>query len=473
MGRLASKRRVVNPVALHDASRLDDAVQSIKASFMRLDSSGAKLERAVARQRTRMLMHILGARSTQEPESIKMVGPASKFIRSNREVPPASHVRRKTVEAAVWSPCEGSDTDCSSCSDEVQGAAYGSCNSDEEETAFRQRYVDVPEDSLSEPGSLVDGTCLLTQDDLCSRQNSKPSSSAFNKAFVGSLRQPRDEAAGAAPVTAAPAGSAFSASAAKESAACFGGDGSQLQQQTVPGMRLSSASSTPRPCVSVAANRPFSAPRIRKPPVPDVDTFICEPATSSSARSRPWSAPGTARGNPARPSSATPNAPAIPSSARPSSASPRVQAMRSSARPSSATPSGHIVAASSARPPSAPSARPSSARQDCAPSGTTTQHRPAMPWSANPVQSSGGVRPGFGALHRRQLLRPQSAPRERPPTVPVCGPQTRFMGEEGSTPFVDTAVAPQRSMVPRPSSAPSGTRTQRHSIGGSSQARVS
>merc|ERR1719181_1518480 len=49
--------------------------------------------------------------------------------------------------------------------------------------------------------------------------------------------------------------------------------------------------------------------------------------------------------------------------------------------------------------------------------------------------------------------------------MPLCEPQTRFMGAQNAPPFMDTDTAPQRSTVSRPTSAPPGRPTSAPSGG--------
>eukprot|EP00747_Dinoflagellata_sp_TGD_P071519 gnl/TRDRNA2_/TRDRNA2_157073_c0_seq1.p1 gnl/TRDRNA2_/TRDRNA2_157073_c0~~gnl/TRDRNA2_/TRDRNA2_157073_c0_seq1.p1 ORF type:complete len:429 (+),score=58.26 gnl/TRDRNA2_/TRDRNA2_157073_c0_seq1:110-1396(+) len=90
-------RQPYAPRALHDQSQLADAVLSIRSSFKALEFSNQKLERSVAKTRTRLISHILGARCKQESAELK-----DKLGRSltNRAVKKVIAARRQHAAAA-------------------------------------------------------------------------------------------------------------------------------------------------------------------------------------------------------------------------------------------------------------------------------------------------------------------------------------------------------------------------------------
>lgn len=247
-----------------------------------------------------------------------------------------------------------------------------------------------------------------------------------------------------------------------------------LVQQPNPRVRPLSASSAPRPCISVAANRPFSAPRIRRLQTDPEAGFA---ATGGSHATAPSASSG-----PSRPASARYTHTSKPASARcwtPDSTAP--------SRPGSAArcwTEDCTVASAPLRPRSAPgTGRPSTVGRPCSAAGTgrpaaTVQTSgpaalPPRPASAGPGTVQRSARPrsaphsgrplsAFDSLRRRRQLGAHPAASERPPRMQSCEPQTRFMNKEAQSynSFAHSFAAPERSPAPsRPISAPPGART--------------
>lgn len=424
MGRLATRRRVYNPITHHDPGRLADAVRSIKASFRQLDTSGVQLERSVGRQRTRLLMHIMGARSqsNRETEIAKKAEIYKRYGKGSRAAEAQLQSQRK------WLPREVTE-DASSCASDEASASNESSESEDEvhrgEDIAQEQCSVIIEETLSALGS-----CLLTQSDRPS-VTSSPTARFPSKAYVhsninanslsrrGSIECPSLASSqrivrpsSGSPVPSMPH---LYGSIAASTDVFLDIDSAQIDARQ---SRPNTASSTPRPCVSVSTKRPFSAPRMRWVPHTsiEVDAPNENPIETSGAnavgKQRPLS--GRVSGRHDRPTSATPR---VTLPVRPGSA-PGTMGRRSTL-----------------------------SEKPCAKDVMAT---PTV-YAGDGLRRQAGGRPGFGGLQRRQQLG-RTNQCEKPVATPVWEPQTRFMGVEDCPPFVDWSAPVSTSA--RPTSAP-------------------
>mmetsp|Transcript_2042 Transcript_2042/g.6003 ORF Transcript_2042/g.6003 Transcript_2042/m.6003 type:complete len:386 (+) Transcript_2042:85-1242(+) len=363
----------------HDHRQLDNAILSIKASFKVLDTSCAKLERAKALSRTRLISHILGSHSNKEPQ-----------MKAWRQHPqPGKHSPR--ARQPVADPDLGglaSDSDDgrrsgSGSSDSGSDVSSADCDDDDCElllAALAAADVAVaskgPQHGPAAQGSRGGagaGSGVATA--------VAPSSagSALGAPAVGQAGRrggalPKEQSFSSVPPLSRRPTAAFALDATSETPATLA-SGLRVSQSS---LRFDSASPTeddgicedaprtssaPRVQVHVAANRPFSAPRMQWSPTKTTNTRVHSRPASSSGTSAARESLGNAHG---RPGSA-----AVCRSTFPK-------------RPGSAAPAG----------------------------------------TAGTIR--GGLRPrsAFGSFQRRQ---DQPTPRERPPVQPLCEPQGRLI----------------------------------------------
>jgi len=415
------------PQPRHDASQLADAVQSIRASFKTLDTSGAKFDRDVARQRSRLFIQILGAQHggsaggdscgafSEDPEGQHRARrrrgrftqhSAMQTARHNAEGRQRPPPRLDLVAAEGGEDASDSDRENGSRRSDQDSDAKGAGSESEVDDTDNDgdwqlcaRWLtDSPMSQRSRTSCsgaagaaapnrptvtstpLHSACCASTTPQRHKRLSSKEGPPIATAAGAGAATGPVSPLAFEGVPTAAcshamgyAAGCAAGAATAATPRSCRGGGGRG------GGAGLASLSSTPRFTVSVAADRPFSAPRVQRPTAVGLPTW-------ANAAARPDSAAST---------------------------------------------KSDTVAVQKCHP-TAPS-RPVSA-----PFGVAG----GRPGRCGRAARGDRPRSAFANIQRRQQ---RLAPRERPPTAPLCEPQARWMATEG-------VMAPSSSR--RPSSVP-------------------
>eukprot|EP00931_Biecheleriopsis_adriatica_P089530 TRINITY_DN63641_c0_g1_i1.p1 TRINITY_DN63641_c0_g1~~TRINITY_DN63641_c0_g1_i1.p1 ORF type:complete len:371 (+),score=33.06 TRINITY_DN63641_c0_g1_i1:50-1162(+) len=360
--RSSQARRIPEP--RHDRQQLVDAVFSIKASFRNLDHSGTRLGQAVARSRTRLLAQILNSRDVRkndEDTSAKPPLPTMPWSKPRVDNRPVAKVFASAAEAFA---CHN-------------GGAHSTVERRQEEPEANKRVRSTAADSDSDIDS-VDSSGISD-----SRSSSTPDEAGLAPEWSSvPLRQ---EVVDQTHDDDVPRGTATITRWGDRKDIDAVADAVQDQRCTVSTSNRQTLDvchqPSPRFQLRVQANRPFSAPQIKR----DRSAFRT--------------------GGPRRPLTAQPAA-ARPAIARPATARPVLskaaaeQGRERPSRPSSAIPTCHRGGGGAA-------GRPVSA------SGTRTAA--ARPRSA------------FGNLQRRQ---DKTIVWERPPTTPLCEPQSRCMEQD-------------------------------------------
>mmetsp|Transcript_16497 Transcript_16497/g.30463 ORF Transcript_16497/g.30463 Transcript_16497/m.30463 type:complete len:460 (-) Transcript_16497:64-1443(-) len=457
MGRTPTRtrRRVYQPESLHDHARLVDAVQSIKASFTKLDTSNSKLELASARQRKRFLNHVMGSRSMQPTAAPSRQSGRHRARKAERlrtggqqrdrglpaQLPRRPEAPLGPVPTSAWEARSGRPSssrpgsavggvsaasthhaDWSSEEDQTSSDGRGSGSESESHLELLTTFAtsSTPHtnfrrtDSVSTgiqadaAGSNVQGTPAALQSPDAAEQRSPTWGSALIKRTAERVSTMRrcsmfisDRNASPAPQSPA-AGEAAAGSEDWPSPV----PGHSSRPQTASPMMFEHASRPQTPVslsarlkVRVAANRPFSAPRVYRP----------------AATERPTSA-----------------VPADQTRARPSSA--MVEPMHVPRRPSS---SGRPHPASG-RPTSAPcGAQPRVSTSGAIGHSAAQGRRPRSGLSASSRGGTPRCKGVFVALQRRPE---KPAQRERPPLSP-CEPEASWLRQVQAV-YMNTLVAP-------------------------------
>mmetsp|Transcript_52768 Transcript_52768/g.112944 ORF Transcript_52768/g.112944 Transcript_52768/m.112944 type:complete len:417 (+) Transcript_52768:66-1316(+) len=363
------------PEPRHDNRQLENAVLSIKASFSALDNKCAKLEKEVAHSRTRLFAHILNKHAISSTPAEGTTGnsrarPSQNFARAAvRRVP---LVRRPRDDGSDSVSDEELDGDSRSNASEAESAAPSSASEAAADAlavlnigAFRSSHGEAASPTGSQAiGKQVrmrhlfhDGPSLhSTVDD----EQKRPAASNQRSGERLTLSMP----------SSGPKGDIV--------------EGVTNAQSEAPVNNLTTKGgatiSTPRVQVRVAADRPFSAPRMR---------WSTNCATSIAA-------------------------------ARPSTAERPVSEAAAASAPQ--------------EPPETHQRRGQRQGADAQPIRRSTAMSGRPGTVAMPVVMAGGSacrtprpRSAFGNLQRRQ---PRPAlPRERPPVVQFCEPQARLMDQ--------------------------------------------
>lgn len=356
MVRRARVAQVHAPQPRHDHRQLENAIIGVKASFKVLDTSGAKLERAIARSRTRLLSNILGEHAARKAADEKAAQPPRRPAAGGRPPragrgPPAG---AGGDAAGSATDSEGSESDSEY--DDSEGHSSSSCCHDgENERDLAMKWAAIGATDWAEEVLLE----AEAHADLIGRKRRTAWASYLQDSSMFWKRTDRDKMPwGDASCTASiaipstPGGNTTRKASSLDTKASFHLEALDSSQSSGGPQR----SSRPRFCVQVSANRPFSAPHVRCARAGSGGTTGRQGRSGEPAAPAPRENPGrsTPRRTACRPASAAAQASARPSlgtekAVRPCSALTTVQ------RPRSAFGYAATVAE---RPPVSPSCEP-------------------------------------------------------------------------------------------------------------------